>query len=78
MNLARCIYDEKPQRLLQQEAVVFRTLVVDHKSDVNAGHATLMAPHFRLFPSFFFDACWYNHVIRQTEKEERCVRQLPL
>jgi hypothetical protein len=53
MNLVLCIYDERPQRLLQQEAVAFRTLVVDHKSDVNAGHATLMAPHFRLFPSFF-------------------------
>lgn len=53
MNLVRCIYDEKPQRLLQREAVVFRTLVVDHKSDVNSGHATLMAPHFRLFPSFY-------------------------
>jgi hypothetical protein len=53
MNLVPCIYDEMPQNLLQQEAVVFRTLEVDHKSDVNAGHATLMAPHFRLFPSFF-------------------------
>jgi hypothetical protein len=53
MNLVLCIYDEKPQRLLQQEAVVFRTLVVDHNSDVNAGHATLMAPHFGLFSSFF-------------------------
>lgn len=53
MNLVRCIYDEKPQTLLQQEAVVFRTLVADHKSDENAGHATLMTPHFRFFPSFF-------------------------
>jgi hypothetical protein len=53
MNLVRCIYDEKPQRLLQQTAVVSRTLVVDRKSDMNAGHATLMAPQFRLFPSFF-------------------------
>ena len=53
MNLVRCIYDEKPQRLLQQDTVVFRTPIVDHRSDVNAGHATLMAPHFRLFPSFF-------------------------
>jgi hypothetical protein len=52
MNLVRCIYDEKPQRFLQ-EAVVFRLPVVDHKCDVNADHATLMAPHFRLFPSFF-------------------------
>jgi hypothetical protein len=52
MNRVRCIYDEKPQRLLQQGAVVFRTLVVDHNSDVNAGHATLTAPHFRLFPFF--------------------------
>jgi hypothetical protein len=53
MNLVRCIYDEKPQRLLIQEAVVFRLPVVAHKCDVNADHATLMAPHFRLFPSFF-------------------------
>jgi hypothetical protein len=53
MNLVRCIYDEMPQRLLQNEAVVFRLPVVDHKCDVNAGHATLMAPQFRLFPSFF-------------------------
>jgi len=53
MNPVRCIYDENLQRLVQQEAVVFRPPVVDHKCDANAGHATLMAPHFRLFPSFF-------------------------
>jgi hypothetical protein len=52
MNLVRCIYDEKPQSFLQ-EAVVFPFPLVDHKCDVNVGHATLMAPHFRLFPSFF-------------------------
>ena len=55
MKLVRCIYDEKPQRLLQQEAVVFELPVPvdDLKRDANAGQATLMAPHFRLFPSFF-------------------------
>jgi hypothetical protein len=53
MRLVRCFYDENPQRLLQQEAALLRTVVVDHHSEVNAGHATLVAPHFRLFPSFF-------------------------
>ena len=53
MNLVRCIYDEKPQRLLQQKAVVFRTLVVDRKSDMNGGHATLMALSLGCFLPFF-------------------------
>jgi hypothetical protein len=53
MRLVRCIYDEKPQRFLQKEAVVFRLGVEDIKRDVNADHAALMAPHLRLFPSFF-------------------------
>jgi hypothetical protein len=54
MKPVRCIYDEKPQRLLKQDGVVFRLPAADHKRDVNAGHATLIATHFRLFPSFLF------------------------
>lgn len=52
MNLVRYICDENPRKLLRQEALISR-LPVYHKCDGNAGHATLMEPHFRLFPSFF-------------------------
>jgi len=69
MKLVRCIYDETPQRLVQQEAVVFRLPAGDQKRNENADHATLIATHFRLFPSFFFAACRHNQVIRQIEKE---------
>jgi hypothetical protein len=53
MKPVRCICDEKPQRLLRPEAAIFRLPAADHKRDVNPGHATLIATHFRLFPSFF-------------------------
>lgn len=52
MKLVRCFYDDKPQELLQHEAVAAR-LPVDHRYDGKSGHSRLRALSLGLFPSFF-------------------------
>ncbi len=52
MKLVRFIYDEKPQGLLQREAVASWP-PLNHEYHGKAGHSIVMALHLRLFPSFF-------------------------